>query len=214
MDAQTKVDNTQLIESRMGLYRLFRRLFETEVDADFLAFVKRNELNEINAWLEADKKSLALDDDNQLITELAAEYAFLFVGPGPHLPPYESVYVGKEKVLNGQSTADVRRFILAAGFDFNEKLRRYPDHICSEMEFMERLLSHQLTAMKQNNCDELEKSFMLQQEFFRLHLSNWLPIFCRKIIEKGNLNFYRKLAETLLDFLRDEGRRLSVTTLF
>jgi len=210
MDAITNTNNPQLIESRMGLYRLFRRLFETELDAEFLTFIQENNLNEFCEWLANDMQSLGNPERDKFLTELAAEFAFLFIGPGSHLPPYESVYVSKEKTLNGEATTQVRKFILMSGFDLDKSAHRYPDHICSELEFMERLLAHQLNAVNDGNQEELQKSIMLQQEFLRLHLSRWLPLFAKEIEQKAHLNFYKNLANMLVEFIKQEGEVLGI----
>lgn len=211
MDAKTstpELSYCQEIESLMGFYRLLRRLFDREIDKDFLAQASNGDLKEALALFNLELPD-ANPDCQPWLDQMAVEFAYLFIGPGPHLSPHESVQAVEEGSLNGPQTAAVRRFILLSGFDFETGNHRYPDHLCSEFEFMERLLAHESNAVLEDDQEEAAKSQMLQQEFFRLHLSTWLRNFCDKVYDRANLDFYRQLALTTAEFAVAESERLT-----
>lgn len=200
----------QQIESLVGLYRLLRRLFDREIDADFLAQADNGDLKDALALCNL-KLPHPGSECQPWLDQMATEFAYLFIGPGAHLSPHESVQAVAGGLLNGPQTVAVRRFILLSGFDFKTDNRRYPDHLCSELEFMECLLAHELNALLKGNQEEAAKSQMLQQEFFRLHLSTWLKKFCDKVYARANLDFYKQLALTTAEFTAIESERLAMS---
>jgi putative dimethyl sulfoxide reductase chaperone len=205
----TTVDQSyyQQLDSLRGFYRLLRWLFDHEIDKEFLAEASNDELKEALALLNLELPDVN-SDCQPWLDQMAAEFAYLFIGPGAHLSPHESVQAVDEGSLNGPQTVAVRRFILLSGFDFEAGNRRYPDHLCSEFEFMECLLAHESNALLEGDQDEAAKSLMLQQEFFRIHLSTWLQKFCDRICSRANLDFYKQLALATAEFTVAESERL------
>jgi len=191
------------LEARMGLYRLLGRLLSREVDQALLEQMRRKPLSDALSDL-----GICLDelygDDERVLEELSVEFTRLFLGPGRHISPHESMHVGSDGALNDATTVQVRRFILVAGFELREGSGRYPNHLATELEFMESLVARQIEALRGGDPEEAETSRMLQQEFVRLHLKRWIPAFCAKVQHEANMPFYATLATALSEFIRME----------
>jgi len=202
-------DNSKVaeLESRKGLYRFFQYVFNKELDQLMLSQLKNPDLAGVCNILELDTSELDKDDPDNL-EKMAVEYTKLFIGPGKHISPHESVQRKTGGMLNNKFTAEVRRFYAASGYKFNPDKGIYPDHLCTELEFMESLINIQINALNSDDMGETESAKMLQEEFMRLHISQWVPEFCELIIEKTGSTFYRKLARALSEFIEFEEQQL------
>ena len=186
--------------SRQGIYRLLGRLYAQEIDQHLLDQSGRH-------GILADLGSMGLEmtpprDIQAWLEQLAIEYTRLFIGPGAHISPHESVHApGDNKLLNNERTARVRRFIRVAGFEFKPAYSGFPDHICAEFEFMEALIGCELRGLDGDDTKEVTTSLMLQQEFMSRHLAAWLPAFCKRVIERSKHSFYTSLARVTEQFI-------------
>lgn len=195
--------------SRMGMYRLLGRFYREEVDAALLD--RLTEENALSALREAglDLEIPAAANREAWLEQHAIEFTRLFIGPGRHVSPHESVHTPSgDHLLNNARTAMVRRFIHAAGFDFEESWRVYPDHIATELEFMEALIGVQAESLENGDEQEAGTSLMLQQEFMQRHLGEWIPAFCKRLCKEARLPLYSSLAKVTLQFLHLEKRYL------
>jgi len=196
-------DSQAETQARQGLYRLLAHLYREEIDTELL---QRFEQDGTLEALQAAGLDLEISGDRSAWLErLAIEYTRLFVGPGRHVPPYESVHAPKsDHLLNNERTAMVRRFITAAGFNFEPSYSVYPDHISTEFEFMEALINHQLTSDAEGDSSESTTSRMLQKEFTLRHLSIWIPAFCDRLLQQAKLPLYASLAQITKQFMEME----------
>ncbi len=151
---------------------------------------------------------------------LGEHYTHIFVGPGPHASPYASVYHKDEGGLWGDSTVQVKRFIEAAGLSFQGNWDSIPDHVCIELELMQRLTEYEATLWDQAasgqqhgraDCEEqLRRCLQLEEMFLRDHLCKWAPPFARRVLEMAPGGFYSQMANLTesivssdLDFLAE-----------
>ncbi len=206
-----KTDKDKLhaeLGSRRGLYRLFGRLLSKEVDQQLL-----NELRTPEFAAAINQLGLCLDepgsDDDLILEQLAVEYARLFLGPGKHISPHESVQTGQDGVLNDATTARVSHFIQVAGYEFRADSKKYPDHIGSEFEFMEALINKQAEAITDGDLEEAKTSKMLQDEFLQRHLKRWIPQFCNQIERSAKLPLYKALGRAVSAFIKMESEQSS-----
>jgi len=182
------------------MYRLLGRLYREEIDAELLEQLERD--GALEALREAGLDIDVPQDRPAWLEQLAVEYTRLFIGPGPHVSPHESVHAPDgSNLLNSERTAMVRRFIAAAGFEFEPSYSGYPDHISTEFEFMEALIGCQLASLDEGNSEETDTSLMLQREFADRHLSKWLPAFCDRVAEQAELPLYASLASVTKEFI-------------
>ncbi|NIA22036.1 MAG: hypothetical protein GWP05_08775 [Anaerolineaceae bacterium] len=133
---------------------------------------------------------------------LAEEYTRLFVGPGPHVSPYASVYLDGEGQLWGESTSRVKRFIETMGLSFEGHWGGIPDHIAIELEVMQRLsgLEAELWAQCAKAPGEapghsrLARCLELEEQFLGDHLGRWAARFCDRVLERAVSHLYREAA--------------------
>ncbi len=201
-----KIEKEKLIDelgSRRGLYRLFGHLLSKEIDQQLLDELRKPEfaaaINQLGISLDE-----LTNDDDLILEQLAIEFTRLFLGPGKHISPHESVQIGRDGILNDATTVRVSHFIEVAGYEFRADSKRYPDHICSEFEFMEAFISKQTEAIADGDLEEAETSKMLQDEFLQQHLVLWIPQFCNEIEQSAKSPLYKTLGRAVSAFIKME----------
>ena len=146
-----------------------------------------------------------IGDDDTLLEQLAVEFAALFLGPGGHISPHESVHSDPDGGnLWGDETLAVKRFIEGLDLAFTEEYTGLPDHISVELDLMANLVGHEAQGWEQNDLTRAANALAYQQDFMQEHLLRWVPLFCRKVIETADLAFYRGVARMTRDFLASE----------
>jgi TorA maturation chaperone TorD len=199
---------------RGNLYGFLAEVFRAEPTTGLLRKVRAKSfltaLSEAGAILTHDFFDGAADT---LADELAIEYTRLFVGPGKHIPPYESVQ--REGALWGKSTCEVSAFIRRSGFAYDPNYHGLPDHVSVELEFMRELTRQEALAWARGNDYEARRCLRIERDFLRDHLARWVPLFCGKVVEETESAFYKELAAMTGDFIRSEHeeveRRISLS---
>ena len=194
------------LESRQGLYRFFGRLLSREINQQLLDELRTPAFAAAMTGLGIRLDELTHDDDS-ILEQLAIEFTRLFLGPGKHVSPHESVQIGQNGILNDATTVQVSRFIEVAGYQFKTDSKRYPDHICSEFEFMEALIGKQAEALADGDLEETETSQMLQDEFIQRHLVHWVPQFCDEIEQSAKLPLYKAVGRAVSAFIKMENEQ-------
>jgi len=199
--------------ARSNVYGLLSMIYRVEPDSSFIGELKDSKLSQAFAGL-----GLSLGDDfhetpvNKLVEDLAVEYARLFIGPGPHLSPHESIHIDTgnpaDNELWGTQTVKVKCFIEAAGLSYDENFSGMPDHISAELDLMKLLAEKEAEAWSAGNKDEAIGCLEVQKKFFDEHLSKWAPQFCGKVIKTATLPYYREMAEVTRKFLEFEQENL------
>ena len=214
MSPTKKQSTTPLTNIRSTIYGFLAAIYRQEVSSDLLQQIKDPrflgvfnqlgiELN--NGFFEKPEK--------ELLDALAMEYARLFLGPGKHISPHESVHHkrddGQWGQLWGASTAEVKKIIESAGLEYKTEYTGIPDHISVELEFMQQVVIREEQAWQENDretarlCQENEKEFVDQ------HLSGWIPDFCEKVVTEADLPFYREMAKLTRTFIEFEKQELN-----
>ena len=191
---------------RADTYRLLAGVFNAEPTAEMLDALLRPEAVEafetLGATFPAELDQMEADlGKDRLVEELACEYARLFIGPGKHVGPHESLHRDDHAVgLWGPSTAEVKRFIEHHGLGYEERFKGMPDHISAEFQFMAELANAEADAIEGGKDAEAIQSQEIQRVFHQEHVSCWVPSFCDKVIELTQFDFYRtfaRMAKTL-----------------
>lgn len=188
------------------LHGFLAAVFREEVSPGFLRRLRSPEVRKALTAVGVPLDTEFLTADEALLLErLAVEYAALFLGPGDHISPHESVHVeGGSGRLWGDETVGARSYIEAAGFRYQAHYRGIPDHISVELDFMSEVARRESEAWAAwdpaaaGNCLEYE------QEFMDDHLSVWVPRFCAKVVEAGDMSFYRDMAQLTAAFMAGE----------
>jgi TorA maturation chaperone TorD len=186
--------------ARSQVYGLLATLFQAEPDAEFLERLRdaqtAQSFAELGFSLGPGFRDLPL---GRLVEDLAVEYTQLFVGPGPHLSPHESVHTESGEVRDGElwgrQTVKVKAFVEAAGLSYEDNFHGMPDHISAELEFMGKLTAHEAELWCAGDEENALGSLRIQRRFFDEHLNQWVPRFCQKIIDRHESAFYTKVAE-------------------
>lgn len=188
-----------------NLYGFLAAIFREEVSEHFLAQLRSATLREIltDAGVTLDDHLLR-GSDREVCRDLAVEFAALFLGPGEHISPHESVHVPQGGNLWGAETVAVRKFVNALGFEYDGGFSGMPDHISVELELMAELARRESAAWERGDTGSAANSLAFQRQFMAEHLLMWVPTFCAKVMEVAGLSFYRDMARLTVDFLKTE----------
>ncbi len=188
-----------------NLYGFLAAVFREEVSDHFLAQLRSPQLRETLA-----DAGIALDEhllrgaEEEVLRDLAVEFAALFLGPGEHISPHESVHLPKGGFLWGAETVVVRKFVNALGFNYADNFKGLPDHISVELEVMAELARREGAAWEKGDTDEAANSLAYQHQFVTEHLAKWVPAFCAKVTKVAGLPFYRDMVRLTAEFLESE----------
>ncbi len=207
MDSQGN-ENAATAAARGEIYGLLANVFRAEPTSAFLSLIKgpfSETLNELGASLGG---AFAETLEDALAEELAIEYTALFLGPGGHLSPHESVNTespdGKRASLWGERTAQVKSFIETAGLEYRSDFDGMPDHITAELEFMQALMARQAEALDAGDDDGAEYCRGIAQRFLNEHLGAWVPDFCDRVISKTQQPYFKEMAGVTKAFVEYE----------
>jgi putative dimethyl sulfoxide reductase chaperone len=191
---------------RSRLYALLATVFRREPSAEFLCQLKTPELIVAMAGAGIDLgnefggvKFVDLSD------ELSIEFTRLFLGPGKHISPHESVQLKRGSgILWGPETSAVKSAYREAGFDVGEGTTEIPDHLCVELDFLSRLAGEEADAWQDNDRDQAARALHLQHKFISGHLGKWVAGFCRKVEDETTFTYYAAFADLLRGYLSGE----------
>lgn len=202
-----------MAEERGNLYGLLGMIYSSELTPGVLKHIKQpvflKTLSDLGVQLEGE----FLDKpEDELIEDLAVEYARLFLGPGNHISPHESVHHERDDgawgSLWGASTVEVKNFIETAGVEYGKDYKGLPDHISVEFEFMRKVISKEGEALAEGNSDGALYCRKIEQKFMEEHLIKWVPKFCDMVMDWTDNPFYRGMAALTKDFIDEEGEIL------
>ena len=198
-----------MAKNRSDIYGLLAALYRQEVTSDLLQQIKDPQFLGVLADLGFDvKREFLLKPEKELLEVLAVEYTRLFLGPGKHISPHESVHHqrddGQWGKLWGKSTAEVKKFIESTGLDYIEDFKGLPDHISVEFEFMQQLALREEQAWMESDADGAAACRNVEKKFIEEHLIRWIPNFCEKVIQDAQMPFYRSFAELTINFIEYE----------
>lgn len=206
-------DRSVDVRSRANVYRLLSRLFSMEVDDPLLEWIGSEEILSTIASLDVDTSPFAschVQEDSrekeELLDDLAAEYAALFILPGD-LSPYESVR------LKGQLCQEpewkVRQFYLDCGLVVKEETKIFADHIGAELGFLAYLAEKEADALDSGDDEAVEKWQDAQSGFFVAHLGCWAFSFLDDMERFTSNPFYSVVAQLTRKFLQVECEELA-----
>jgi TorA maturation chaperone TorD len=212
-----KVGNTRKemanhAKARAQVYGLLITIFRAEPGRAFVNEIKGARFSEVFKDMGVKLGSEFYNKpESVLLEELAVEFTRLFVGPGPHISAHESIFMnvdGGEGGLWGKKTVEVKKFIEAAGFNYQEDFTGLPDHISVELEFMQKLAVSEADKWAAGNINGANWCTEVQLKFIDEHLSKWVPDLCDKISEKTTIPFYSEMASLTKSFLAFDRRQI------
>lgn len=196
---------------RSQLYRFLAEIFRKEPPAELLQKIRSPEITAVLA-----ENGVHLDNSfletpiEQLTEDLAVEYTWLFLGPGGHIAPFESVQLkGGSGILKGPETEAVRNYIDAAGFEYSGDFHEMPDHVSVELEFLGHLSRLEAEAWQRDDAAEARNCHGFQLDFLKQHAGKWIGDFCSRVKSTANSAFYAEIAELTAAFLESERTEIS-----
>lgn len=170
--AERLVSNSQISEEdqlRVNMYRLLARAIAAPANNEFL---------DILASLNGDDSDLGLAMGELAIaarntTEKAAreEFQDLFIGVGRgELLPFCSYYL--TGFLNEKPLARLRNDMSQLGIERDPTVKEPEDHAGAILDMMAGLIDGSFTS---------PQPIKIQQDFFKKHISNWMPHFFKDL---------------------------------
>jgi TorA maturation chaperone TorD len=198
---------------RSSIYGLLAAIYRQEVSSDLLQQIKGPQFLGVLTKLGIElNNGFFKTPEKELLEEMAVEYARLFVGPGKHISPHESVHHKRDDGQNGQlwglSTAEVRNFIESSGLKYESDYKGLPDHISVELEFMQQVTQREETAWIEKDDGIAGQCLKNEKKFIEEHLARWIPDFCEKVIKEAYLPFYREMAKLTKTFIEFEAEEI------
>jgi TorA maturation chaperone TorD len=203
----------ELAEHRSSVYGFLAAVYRQELTSELLQQMKAHRFQEVLSNLGVKlNNGFFQNSDKELLENLAIEYTRLFVGPGKHISPHESVHHKKDGVQSGQLwgelTAQVKKIIESSGLEYKSEFTGMPDHISVELEFMQHVVQREMQAWKADDDEAARLCLKNEKEFVDEHLLGWIPVFCEKVIETAEVPFYREMARLTRSFFEFEKKEL------
>jgi TorA maturation chaperone TorD len=132
-------------------------------------------------------------DVPEILEDLEVEYTRLFINSFNGIPakPYESVYLDKGHLVDGDATIRVREFYQDFGLCLCPDYPEPPDHIAIETEFMAYLIAREIDAYAGGNLKKGDRFRDAQIRFLQQHLLCWAWNFSDRICVHTRHPFYR-----------------------
>lgn len=140
----------------------------------------------------------------ELEPKLRRDFFSLFEMSPPRCYIHESVWLGKDRLLYGKQTFDVRVWYVKYGLQAHSSDKGPDDHLGLELSFVAYLLSQYMS--KKEERMELHENIC---SFMDEHLMQWGPQCLEKIAEEAETSFYQGLALLIASTLAQLEKRLT-----
>ncbi|MDQ7092083.1 molecular chaperone TorD family protein [Desulfosporosinus sp. PR] len=204
-----------LLANRTYLYRLLQSFLGNEPALKAIEILN-NDHTKTSLSLLSIEKSLDLLRDfaeqlemnkEEVIERACSEYTRLFIGPAKlPAPPWESVYVMKERLIFQETTLKVRQCYLNYNFLPVHYRSEADDHIALELDFMHNLSSLVEISFQERNMSRAREILKDQKDFLEEHLLVWVPQFISDLEAATSHPLYRGLADMLKEFLQVDSK--------
>ena len=214
MTTGAKENIKELAEHRSSIYGFLAAIYRQELTSELLQQMKAHRFQEVLSNLGVKlNNGFFQTSEQELLENLAIEYTRLFVGPGKHISPHESVHHKKEGVQSGQLwgelTAQVKGIIESSGLEYESEYTGMPDHISVELEFMQHVVQREMQAWQADDDQTALLCLKNEKQFVDEHLFGWVPDFCDKVIEAAESPFYKEMARLTKSFIEFEKKELN-----
>jgi len=213
MTTSEKENIKELARHRSSIYGFLAAVYRQELTSELLQQMKDHRFQEVLSSLGVKlNNGFFQNSEKELLENLAVEYTRLFVGPGKHISPHESVHHKKEGVQSGQLwgelTAQVKKIIESSGLMYKSEYTGMPDHISVELEFMQHVVRSEAQAWEADDDETARLCLKNEKKFINEHLGGWIPDFCEKVVEAADMPFYREMARLTRSFIEFEKQEL------
>jgi TorA maturation chaperone TorD len=153
------------------------------------------EIDETKAGLKLLQKWGGRNLSDESFEHMQADYTRLFIGPGKvTAAPWESVYLGEDRLVFQKQTLEVRTWYKRFGLEA-ERIHQEPDdHIGLELLFLSHLAYLGINALDDQDNSRFEEILEAKREFFKKHTGKWVLKFCELIKDNAQTDFYKGVA--------------------
>ncbi len=207
LQSKIKKEMDETTEYRTNTYGFLSIVYLQEPTKEFIKSLREsNILSVLNKSGLCFDEQITNDGSDNFLSDLILEYTRLFIGPGKHISPYESVYRDNEDALWSETTVEVKKFIESLGLEYSCNWSGLPDHIGVELELMQRLTCYEKEAWARKDKETAIRCLEFEKRFIDEHLSKWVPIFCDKVKEETRTAFYGEIAELTKQFINFDSK--------
>lgn len=209
----TKTDSSEAVSAsteasfRANLYSLLSLVFGKEPTSEMIEILADDSVSSALRDLGVDLDFAGLHSQVEM---LGHEYCYLFIGPGPHLPPFESAVLGAKTVkgeqrfgqLLGERAMKIDENYERFGLELGGDLKDQPDHIAAELAFMGYLCRMEATVVQAGGDPS---SFREEQaRFLKEHLGAWASTFCKMVRNSTDNPYYKMFSGLTMAFIESE----------
>ena len=216
----------QISLAREGIYIFLSRVFMYEIDNEFLTVIaavqpaleslsssQRDEdlkkASDMLVTFREKAKTFEGEERGKLLTDLAVEFAALFLVPGKDVGqervwPWESAYFTDPPRMFDEPYHECIQAYRLVGYEKPKDFNEGEDHIALELDFMAHLCRLALTSIDGGRIDFAAGYVKLQKEFLQDHLLRWVGKFSSRLVKiskRRPLEFYRAIAIVLDTFV-------------
>ena len=139
--------------------------------------------------------------DDAAADRIRMEYTRLFLGPEDlPAPPWESVYMTKERAIFQESMLIIRSWFQKYGY-LPAGYPNFPDdHISLLVHFIELTCGVALERLAAGSVAQLRETLRDQKSFEEKHMLNWFPRYTEDMKQSGGA-FYPAFAEAMTAFV-------------
>jgi TorA maturation chaperone TorD len=207
-------DRAEQAQQRSSIYGFLARVYRKELTSEMLAQIKDPSFKEVLSELEVELGDEFFSvPDKELVENLAVEYTRLFLGPGRHISPHESIHYERDDgdwgSHWGASTVEVKKFVESLGLKYKESDTSIPDHISVELELMQKIIEKEKQAWSMKKRKDALHYLKIEKMFMEDHLIKWVRQFSAKIINEAEMSFYREMARITAKFMDIEAEEIS-----
>ncbi len=213
----TKDDGIAIVlATRQYLYQFLQHIFGNEPNQQLLDIVLDPHTQEaLELMLDEEDSGFANylgllkdlstalgNDPDDTLNQLKTEYTRLMIGPDKlPAPPWESIYVTKERTLFQETTLSVRRAYLNYKFLPANYPHEADDHLAFELDFMAHLAKLTLEKFNEQKVRTIKRLLADQKAFLEEHLLLWIGDFAKDIQASKTHLFYPQIAALTERFL-------------
>lgn len=203
----------ELIAQRADLYGFLSRLFEKEVDEELLDPMCRMKLPRSTGNEDVDRAYAILHDVlsnrwERTLEDLRIDYARVFFGNGVNgtdcAYPFESVHTSGDRLMMRDARDEVLTLYRSEGFEKSEEWKDSEDHIALELGFEKVLCDKTVDALDEKDYESALRLLIVQYNFLRDHLVNWVPMFVSGIEKFAETDFYRAVGYLTFGYLKED----------
>jgi TorA maturation chaperone TorD len=212
--AETRQDRVViLLANRVYLYRLLQNFFGNEPGQEILEFLNSDHTQTAFSLLAMEQgpaltKYFAEDEKagpGAALDRIRSEYTRLLIGPARlPAPPWESVYVAKERLIFQESTLKVRQCYLKYHYLPVHYRSEADDHLALELDFMAKLSQLAANAFENGRSAETVEILNDQKVFLEEHLLVWVPQFSKVLQGATSHPLFRIMASVLQQYLETD----------